>query len=227
LPSFQVTTPNARVNLRPEGTLDVPYSVTNVSAGARRAAFSVKASDPQTQKWYSIRGTPSLEFSPGTTQQVIVVVAPANGAAPKDYSFSLIAALADNPDIDFTEGPSVTYALAAADKKKFPWWLVIAAVAIVAIIAAIIFFVTHTRVPALPPRGSSVNDTITAAGLKPIPPGPQTSPCSFLFVWGVARLDPAPGTWVARGSEVREVGGCVSNPFIFQPRVREPVNLHT
>jgi hypothetical protein len=141
LPSFQVTTPNARVNLRADGTAEVPYSVTNVSGGARRAAFSIKPSDASTKAWYSIRGAPSLEFSPGTTQQVTVVVTPGNGAAPKDYSFQLIAALADTPDVDFTEGPTVTYSVAGPAHTPFPWWIVIAAVALIAILVGVFWYV--------------------------------------------------------------------------------------
>jgi hypothetical protein len=162
LPSFQVTTPNARVNLRPDGTLEVPYSVTNVSGGARRAAFSVKTSDAQTQRWYSIRGAPSLEFSPGTTQQVTVVVTPASGAPAKDYSFSLIAALADNPDVDFSEGPAVTYTVHEKGDFHFPWWILLAALAIVIIVAAIFLIARHlnkTTVKTMPDlTGMSLSD---------------------------------------------------------------------
>ena len=299
MPSFQVTTPNARVNLRADGTAEVPYSVTNVSGGARRAAFSIKPSDASTKAWYSIRGAPSLEFSPGTTQQVTVVVTPGNGAAPKDYSFQLIAALADTPDVDFTEGPTVTYSVAGPTHTPFPWWIVIAAIALIAILAGVFWFVTHrkptvatmpdlsgqtlaaaqdaysnltitdgncpvygpantvgqiatqtvaagtpittspqavsvcvrvqgTQVPQLPPRGSSVNNVITAVGLVPIPP--------TLSVFCIVRdrsgalpaLLPASGTWVEPGSSVREIGGClrqvIVHPFPVHPF---PVIKHT
>ena len=169
MPSFQVTTPNARVSLRTDGTLEVPYSVTNVSNGPRRAALSIKASELQTQKWYSIRGTPSLEFSPGTTQQVTVVAAPANGAAPKEYSFSLIAALAENPDVDFTEGPAVTYEIPG--RTPFPWWwIVIAALVIVAILVVVLWAIrkpgsvsveaSPSPVPTIP---NLVGQTLSAA----------------------------------------------------------------
>ena len=295
MPSFQVTTPNARVNLRADGTAEVPYSVTNVSGGARRAAFSIKPSDASTKAWYSIRGAPSLEFSPGTTQQVTVVVAPANGAAPKDYSFQLIAALADTPDVDFTEGPTVTYSVAGPTHTPFPWWIVIAAIALIAILAGVFWFVTHrkptvatvpdlsgqtlaaaqdayanltitdgncpvygpsntvgqiatqtvaagtpittspqavsvcvrvqgTQVPQLPPRGSSVNNVISAVGLVPIPLT-TTGFCTFGSVWGVASLSPTSGTWVEPGSSVREIGGCLRN-LVVRPG-HGPVILHT
>lgn len=167
MPSFQVTTPNARVNLRPDGTLEVPYSVTNVSAGARRAAFSVKTSEAQTQRWYSIRGAPSLEFSPGTTQQVIVVVTPANGAAPKDYSFSLIAALADNPDVDFTEGPAVTYTVRETGGGiHFPWWILLVALAIIVIVVAIVWIVGHNNKPVVQTMPNLVGSTLSDAQNK-------------------------------------------------------------
>jgi hypothetical protein len=162
LPSFQVTTPNARVNLRADGTAEVPYSITNVSGGARRAAFSIKPSDAATKLWYSIRGAPSLEFSPGTTQQVTVVVTPGKAAAPKDYSFQLIAALADTPDVDFTEGPTVTYSVAGPTRTPFPWWIVIAGILLVAILAGIIWFVTH-RKPSVATMPDLHGQTLAAA----------------------------------------------------------------
>ena len=299
MPSFQVTTPNARVNLRADGTAEVPYSVTNVSGGARRAAFSIKPSDSSTKAWYSIRGAPSLEFSPGTTQQVTVVVTPGNGAAPKDYSFQLIAALADTPDVDFTEGPTVTYSVAGPTHAPFPWWIVIAAIALIAILVGVFWYVgAHkkasvatmpdlsgqtlaaaqdsfanltitdgncpvygptntvgqiatqtvaagtpittspqavsvcvrvqgTQVPQLPPRGSSVNNVITAVGLVPIPPTLSVF-CVGGTVWGIASLSPASGTWVEPGSSVRENGAClrqvIVHPFPVHPF---PVIKHT
>jgi hypothetical protein len=298
LPSFQVTTPNARVNLRADGTAEVPYSVTNVSGGARRAAFSIKPSDASTKAWYSIRGAPSLEFSPGTTQQVTVVVTPGNGAAPKDYSFQLIAALADTPDVDFTEGPTVTYSVAGPTHAPFPWWIVIAAIALIAILVGVFWFVTHrkpsvvtmpdlsgqtlaaaqdaysnlaitdgncpvygpsntvgqiatqtvaagtpittspqavsvcvrvlgTQVPQLPPRGSSVNNVITAVGLVPIPPTISVF-CVGGTVWGIASLTPASGTWVEPGSSVRENGACLRQVIVHPFPIHSfPVIKHT
>lgn len=205
MPSFQVTTPNARVNLRPDGTAEVPYSVTNVSGGARRAAFSVKPSDGQTKAWYSIRGAPSLEFPPGTTQQVTVVVSPAKGATPKEYSFQLIAALADDPNVDFTDGPSVTYAVANPIRNGFPWWIVIVGLVLVAIIVGIVWFVTH-RKPPVATMPNLTGQTLSAAqatygslaitdGNCPVYGPPSTS-------GQIATQTVAPGTPVTSGQAV-------------------------
>ena len=50
----------------------------------------------------------------------------------------------ENPDEDFTEGPSVSFEVAAEEKKKgFPWWIV--AVAAVVILGAIAAIVLATR----------------------------------------------------------------------------------
>jgi hypothetical protein len=87
--------------------------------------------------------------------------------------------------------------------------------------------VQGTQVPQLPPRGSSVNNVITAVGLVPIPPTISVF-CVGGTVWGIASLTPASGTWVEPGSSVRENGAClrqvIVHPFPVHPF---PVVKHT
>ena len=60
------------------------------------------------------------------------------GTKPGTYSVRCDAVAEENPDEDFTEGPSVSFEVAAEEKKKgFPWWIVaVAAVVILGAIAA-------------------------------------------------------------------------------------------
>jgi hypothetical protein len=56
-----------------------------------------------------------------------VKINPPAGTAPGSYRFKLVALSAENPDEDYTEGPSVTVKVPATEKpkKKFPWWILI------------------------------------------------------------------------------------------------------
>ena len=143
--SFQVTTPNARLrSLKPGESIEVPYSVANISGGSRRGSFSVKTKDDGTAGWYAIKGAPASDFAPGANQQVTVVVSPPPNAPPKDgYAFHLFVGLSGQEDTDFTDGPEVTYAVAAAEHKTFPWWIVAAAVVLIALVGGVVYFVTR------------------------------------------------------------------------------------
>lgn len=151
--SFQVTTPSARLRaLKPGESIEVPYTVANVSAGARRGSFSVKAKESEAAGWYSIKGAPSADFSAGATQQVTVVVSPPPTAAPKEtYSFHLFVGLSGQEDTDFADGQDVTFAVTAGERKPFPWWIVIAAVVLLAIVAGVVKVVTTPPEPSPTP----------------------------------------------------------------------------
>jgi len=143
--SFQVTSPNARLRgLKGGESIEVPYTVANVSGGSRRGSFSVKTKDDGTAGWYAIKGAPASDFAPGATQQVTVVVSPPASAPPKDgYAFHLFVGLSGQEDTDFTDGPEVTYAVAAAEHKPFPWWIVAAAVVLIAVVGSVVYFVSR------------------------------------------------------------------------------------
>lgn len=161
--SFQVTTPNARLkDLKPGESLDVTYSVTNISGGARRGEFSVKTTKgAQSNGWYAIKGAPASDFAPGATQQVTVTITPSANATAQDCSFHLFVGLSGQQDVDFTEGPDVSYAVTPAQRHPFPWWIVAAAVVVLAIVGGVVYAVMpkSTTVP-----GDIVGESLLQVG---------------------------------------------------------------
>ncbi len=73
-------------------------------------------------------------------RSVVAQIAAPTGTKPGTYSVRCDAVAEENPDEDFTEGPSVSFEVAAEEKKKgFPWWIVaVAAVVILGAIAAVV-----------------------------------------------------------------------------------------
>jgi len=210
--SFQVTTPNARLrSLKPGESIEVPYSVANISGGSRRGSFSVKTKDDGTAGWYSIKGAPASDFAPGATQQVTVAVAPAANAAPKEgYGFHLFVGLSGQEDTDFADGPEVTYAVAAGEHKAFPWWIVVAALVLIAVVGGVVYFVTRPQVSAVATGVTVPSDVIGAtpfgvaqemAGLG-VTADRITISCGNENLAGVtvAATTPAPGQALAAGA---------------------------
>lgn len=140
--SFQVTTPKVQLGtVKPGESVEVSHTVTNITGGVRRGSFSVVTKDDGTSKWYSIKGSESsFEFAPNASKVVTVVVAPPASATPKDgYRFHLVVGIEPQADVDFDNGPDVTYAVATA-KRSFPWIWIVVAIAVVAIVAALVWF---------------------------------------------------------------------------------------
>ena len=82
-------------------------------------------------EWFTVAGESVRDFAPNGAQQVVVQLKVPPGTTPGSYSFRLDAVSEENPDEDFTEGPSVAFDVTAPPppkKKKFPWWILLAIV---------------------------------------------------------------------------------------------------
>ena len=91
------------------------------------------------ESWLSLEGEHERKFAKGEAQQFTVKIAAPPGTPAGKYSFRLNIISVENPDDEFTEGPSVSFEVkelvpAAAAPRKFPWWIV--AVAAVVILGA-------------------------------------------------------------------------------------------
>lgn len=141
MPSFTVTAAGQKVPLDKDGAGQAAFTVTNTSSKPVRGRVLASALPPADAGWFSIAEPTTFEFAPGEARSVVAQIAVAKGTAPGTYSVRCDVVAEENPDEDFTEGPSVSFDAAAEEKSKkgFPWWIVaVAAVVILGGIAAVL-----------------------------------------------------------------------------------------
>jgi hypothetical protein len=103
--AFTISTPSARVELPPNRTAEVPFTVTNLAGRTLRAKATPRGIDPAPGDWFTIAGDAEQQYEDGAIKQVRVVVDPALGAPAGRYTFRLDVAGVENPALEFAEGP--------------------------------------------------------------------------------------------------------------------------
>jgi hypothetical protein len=105
-PVFTVTTPSASVTLAANRIGEVPFTVTNVSDRKLRARVRITPAAGAPSEWFSVAGESEQDFELGAARQFVVRVDPPLGAPGGTYTFRLDAVGIENPDDDYSEGPS-------------------------------------------------------------------------------------------------------------------------
>jgi beta-lactam-binding protein with PASTA domain len=136
-PSFTVTAAGQKVNLDKAGGAQASFTVTNTSPDGRKGRLLTRPREPAKPEWFSVIGESTRDFAANAADRVVVQLDIPPGSPPGSYSFRLDAVSEDDPDEDYTEGPSVAFEVAPPpqpQKKKFPWWILIVAGAVVLLI---------------------------------------------------------------------------------------------
>jgi eukaryotic-like serine/threonine-protein kinase len=170
--SFTVTTASERVTLDDSGAARAPFTVTNTSPQALRGRLLTRPLGAAKPEWFTVVGDSVRDFGPNAAQQVVVELKVPPGTPPASYSFRLDAVSEDDPDEDFTEGPSVAFDVTAPPPppKKFPWWIlaIVGAVVLLIIIGVVIWLLvrdTGTKVPSVVGQSATAaQSTLTDAG---------------------------------------------------------------
>jgi hypothetical protein len=150
---FAITAANDTVRLDDKGRGDVSFTVSNTTTVPLRGIVKLKARDSTKRDWLTIAGEPERDFSPKGTHQVSVQIAVPAGTPVEKYSFRMDVLSAENPDEDYTEGPSVSFdvkAAEAAPPKKFPWWMVGAAAVLLIVLGGVTWWAMRPRMVAVP-----------------------------------------------------------------------------
>jgi len=153
-----------------QGHAEALFTVTNTTPRPIRGLARAKPLGDTKQQWLSIAGDTERDFAAGATQQFTVSFDAADGAQPTPgarpasatpsgggagggvpagkYPFRLDVASAQNPDEDFTEGPTVNVEVAAAAqpaKKSFPLWIIFVILGIVLVIGVVILILVLSK----------------------------------------------------------------------------------
>jgi hypothetical protein len=125
-PAFTVTAAGAKVKLDAAGRARAPFTVTNASAQPCTGRLLARPSEPAKPEWFSIVGESVRDFGANASEQVVVQLLVPPATPFGSYSFRLDAVSEDDPDEDYTEGPSVAFDVAPPPQAKralFSWWL--------------------------------------------------------------------------------------------------------
>jgi beta-lactam-binding protein with PASTA domain len=217
--SFIVTAASEKVKLDNSGAARAPFTVTNRSAQGLRGHLLTRPREPAKPEWVSVVGDPVRDFAANAAEQVVVQLDVPRGSPPGSYSFRLDAVSEDDPDEDFTEGPSVAFEVTPPPqpKKPFPWWILIAvgAVVLLAIIGVVVWLLVRDEGPkpvAVPAvlgmSARAAESTLTNAGFTV---STRSVPVSDPTQNGVVQSqDPAAGTVQPPGTVVTLTVGHMS-----------------
>jgi PASTA domain len=202
-PSFTVTAAGQKVALDDSGEGKASFTVTNSSPQALQGRLLARPREPAKPEWFSVVGESVRDFAPNGAEQAVVQLKVPPGSPPGSYSFRLDAVSEDDPDEDFTEGPSVAFEVAAAPqpKKKFPWWIlaIVGAVVLLIVIGVVVWLLVRdtgpesVTVPAVVGQPApAAQSTLTGAGFTVTT---ESIPVRDPTQNGVVqRQDPAAGT---------------------------------
>jgi hypothetical protein len=128
MPSFTVTAAGQTAAIDASGAGQAAFTVTNTTGQTVRGRVIPTPQPPAVAEWFKVQGEALRPFAPGTAEQVTVDVKVPPGTAAGKYAFRLDVVAEENPDEDFTQGPSVSFDVAPSEKKKpFPIWIPIVA----------------------------------------------------------------------------------------------------
>uniref|UniRef100_S0DE06 Uncharacterized protein n=1 Tax=termite gut metagenome TaxID=433724 RepID=S0DE06_9ZZZZ len=144
-PPFSVAGPS-QIQLDPTRRGPASFTVSNVTGRPVRARLFVLPGANTDAAWFAIApegvaaapvggqtaAERSLPVAGTATVEVTVSVPP--DAPAGTASFTLGAALEEAPD-RLTASPTVTFEIPPAEKRKFPWWIVIVAVVAILVLA--------------------------------------------------------------------------------------------
>jgi hypothetical protein len=215
---FAVTTAANSVPLDGNRKGQIVFTVSNTSVRAVRGRARIAPDGSAAATWFALTGEAERDFTVNGTQQYTVQIAVPPTIAAGNYTVRLDMVGVDNPDEDYTQGPSVTFAVPEPlpVKKPFPWWIiaVIAGIVIVGIILAVVLSPKQVDVPTL--VGSplvAAQPTLESAGLT-VNVVQATAESAKVNV--VLAQDPSGGAKVQGGSGVTLTVG-VAQPITPTP----------
>ena len=216
---FDVTAVSNTVRLDDQRQGEASFTVFNSSERTIRAFARLVPENPASEEWLTLEGDAGRDFGIASTFQYTVKIAVPPEAPAGDYPFRLDMLGEERPDIEFTEGPTVTFEVRELPievpvevkepfRLPFPWWYIAAGVGGLVVIAGIVVAVVlllsgpgMVKVPSVAKLTvEAAGATLTAADLKV---GLQSKESSRSVPADlVIRSNPDTGAEVEKGSDV-------------------------
>jgi hypothetical protein len=143
--SFAITTSTSSLRLEGGGQGESSFTITNATGRPVRARAVIEPEGTARREWFTLVGDAERDFGPDVTHQYLVRVEVPPGTPEGAYAFRLSAVSVDNPDEEFTAGPSVGFQIARpvapGPRKRFPWaWVALAAGLLLITLASLLVF---------------------------------------------------------------------------------------
>lgn len=213
---FAITTVTNTVCLDAQGRGEAAFTVFNASGRPIRGRARLVPAQPATAAWLTLVGEAERYFPVAGTQQYAVRIAPPPDARAGSHTFRLDMVGVENPDEQYTRGPTVTFeAPERLQKRPFPWLtlLIIAGILTLAyaVVAAIFLWPRDVGVPDLAgQRFPDAAATLTALDLRA--GGPVEMPSDTVAEGVVIASTPAAGAQIGRGSTVTLIVSAGATP---------------
>ncbi|HYN89868.1 MAG TPA: hypothetical protein VER55_15145 [Ardenticatenaceae bacterium] len=137
---FVITTATNHVRLDANRHGEVAYTVSNTGDRPVRARARIVPQPPAQADWFTIAGGAERDFAAAGTDQfkVQMILPPTAGAG--SYLARLDVFGVDNPEEEYTEGPTVAFDAVVPErvKKLFSWWVPLAGLAALVLLAGLL-----------------------------------------------------------------------------------------
>jgi hypothetical protein len=153
--TFAITALADKLRLNTDGIAQATFTVTNTSDRPTRAQIKIRPLDSSPTEWFALTGDAERTFQPKATEDVVVDVRVPHRSSVDRCSFRVDVISIEDPDDDYSEGPSVLLerALATpAPSKPFPWWILVAACLGLVVVSGAIYFLLRQSDPISPPE---------------------------------------------------------------------------
>lgn len=160
--SFEFTVSTPRIELPAARTGEAMFDVTSRLGRHGRVGVEIKPSDAADASWFGPIDPPEFDLADAATTKVAVPIHVPTSVAAGEHQLTIRAYAIDNPQVDFTQSPSVAIVVAAVEPKKGPplWLLILIAVIVLGVLgfAAKKLFFDGDDPPTVPP--GSVTDLV-------------------------------------------------------------------
>ncbi|HET8542681.1 MAG TPA: hypothetical protein VFL83_22595 [Anaeromyxobacter sp.] len=145
--AFDIAAATTSVTLDASLKAETVVKVSNALKRDVRVRARVVPEGKTGEKWFTLDAPEKDLKADGTATFAVKIAVPA-GTPPGDYAWHLLAATVANPDEEFTEGPSLSFKVAAVTepvKKPFPWWIVAVAAAVLLVGGGVAWFLLRDQ----------------------------------------------------------------------------------
>ena len=203
---FTVTSASSTVRLDEDRQGETAFTAFNASGRTVAGRAVVVADAPASNEWFTVLGESEREFAVAAAEQYRVQIRVSPVVQAGDYAFRLDMVGVENPDEDYTQGPTVilTVPEASPERKPFPWWIVAAAVGgiiLIAIVVAVVLATAKATVPNV--VGQSLGDAEQTVEANRLSVGANLEgPGEGITPGHISATTPEAGERLRRGSSV-------------------------
>jgi hypothetical protein len=204
--SFTITVATNTIRLDTNRRGEASFTVFNAAGRPIRGRAQLVPQDAAVADWLTLQGAAERDFGIAEAHHFTARIAVPADAPAGSYPFRLDMVGVENPDEQYTQGPTVTFQAPEPEPKKpFPWWIIAAAagaVLLIGIILAVILWPRDITVPAI--HGEAIgfaSEILTNARLT-LAAAILEEPSYDVPEGHVIRTEPPEGSQVSRGSEI-------------------------